>query len=191
MARVATRGAKQTPDPALAEKYLEVARLRSMGLTFPQIADRVGYSSPSSAHDAYRRALQLWGQETVAEARGLVNARFDTSLRSVYGQLAVAERGRPVLDVDGATVYDGEGAPRMFVDPYVVLACHREIVRIESARARLLGLNAPQQIEVLPPPRVSSVGDMLREQLDKESRRQAAIPAEVLSGDLGNEEPEG
>lgn len=56
----------------------QVLELRRAGLTFDQIASRVGYASRSSARTAYRRALERTGQDqTPQEARKLEVDRLE------------------------------------------------------------------------------------------------------------------
>ena len=53
----------QTPalTPEQAERYREVVRLRALGLTFEEIAERTGYADRSSAKNAYEAALRRYG----------------------------------------------------------------------------------------------------------------------------------
>ena len=171
------------PDPHRAERMGEVVRLRVMGLTFEQISDQVGVAK-STAHEDYRLAMKLWNGESVHEARHIEGARFDAALRSAWAVRTRAERGIPMLDGDGQTIVDGDGKLFMIVNDDMVLKACREIVHIETARCRLLGLNAPQQVELMTGVEVTDVADQIREKMDVEyERRKKPIPA-VLSGEV-------
>ena len=66
MARIQSN---QTPE--VLERYEEVVRLRSLGLSFQQIADRVGYAGRQGAMEAYKQAIKMWGNEAVEEMQDL------------------------------------------------------------------------------------------------------------------------
>ena len=74
------------------QRYEEVVRLRSMGLSFQQIADRTGYAGRQGAMEAYKQAIKMWGGEAVEELRTIENERLDHLWRTVMGQLETAQR---------------------------------------------------------------------------------------------------
>lgn len=117
----------QTPalTPEIAEKYREVVRLRTVGLTFDEIADRVGYASRSGAKEAYDAALRWWGRESVDQLREIEGERLEQLWRQTFGR---------VLDRPESTV------------EFVQLI--NTAVRISRSRSALYGLEAPKQIEV-------------------------------------------
>ena len=78
--------------PEVLAKYEEVIRLRSLGLRFQAIADRLGYAGRSGAREAYSQAVTLWGGEAVEELRLVENERLDYLLRTVVAQIEQAVR---------------------------------------------------------------------------------------------------
>lgn len=127
-----------------AERDAEVARLRSAGFSFKQIAERVGYANQSSAYKAYKRALAAVPVEAVQELRATSLARLDLATRRVLevlyrNHLHVAASGR--VAVHPAT---GE----MLTDDGPLLAAVDRLVKLEERRARLLGLDSPARVDM-------------------------------------------
>jgi hypothetical protein len=74
-----------TPERiALAEKERQALDLRKAGVTFEQIANKLGYSDRSGAAKAVRRALTDTIQEPADELRRLECERLDTLLRALW-----------------------------------------------------------------------------------------------------------
>jgi len=138
------------PSPDTAAKYREVVRLRTVGLSFDDIATRVGYASRSGAHDAYRAALKWWGTAPVEEARALEEERVEHLWRSVMARLQ-AVQGGDEIDTDE------------------VLGVVNTAVKVLHRKAALLGLDAPRQVElanVEGSVLYTDIGQLLRERLD-------------------------
>jgi len=75
-------------DSALIEKEREVLKYRKGGLTFDQIAEKLGYSHPSGAHAAFRRAIERTKDDALAsEGRALHRARLETALTSIWDKV--------------------------------------------------------------------------------------------------------
>jgi hypothetical protein len=93
-------------DPKLVEKERNVFRYRQAGLTFDQIATRLGYSHPSGAHAAFKRALDRIKDESLAEEmRTLHKARLEAALVAIWpevqkGNLQAIYRMLKILDRD-------------------------------------------------------------------------------------------
>lgn len=92
--------------------------LRLSGLTYEQVAEHAGYATRAAAYTAVQAALREVQVADVDELRRLESLRLDRLLSAVW-----------------------QGALRGDV-PSV-----REARRITETRARLLGLNAPLQVE--------------------------------------------
>jgi hypothetical protein len=106
------------------ERDAQALQLRMAGATLQQVADQVGYTSPASAHRSILRSLStLIPQETRDEARKMELARLD--------RLEMAHW-------PGALDASGERSER---HARVVLQC-------VAMRAKLLGLEAPVQLDV-------------------------------------------
>lgn len=98
----------------------EALRLRLAGLTYAEIAERLGYSRPASAYVAVQRALaKICPPEDVAALRQLEIQRLDQLLQS---------RWEKALAGDDAAL--------------------DRVLRILERKARLLGLDAPEKRQV-------------------------------------------
>lgn len=142
--------------PEVLAKYEEVVRLRSVGLSFQQIADRVGYAGRSGAKAAYSEAIKMWGAEAVEEHRILENERLDYLWRTTLSQIESSRE-----------------------DPQIVIAAVNTAIRIASRRAALNGLDAPKQLEVSGAdggPLKTDIGEILRSRL-------ASLQENQVSGD--------
>lgn len=124
-----------------AERDAEACRLRTQGLGYQEIADRLGMSSKSSAYEAVQRALRDTVQEPADELRHLELLRLDELARKARG---VMETEHYV--VDKGTVVLWNGAP--LVDDGPALAAIDRLLKVQERRAKLLGLDAPQRVSV-------------------------------------------
>lgn len=101
-----------------AEKQAEALRLRKAGLTYEEIADRLGYANKSGAYKTVMSALRKIVQEPADELRKLEIERLDVMLASLWPFIL-------------------KGSPR-----------HVEIgLKVMDRRAALLGLDAPKVVE--------------------------------------------
>ena len=131
--------------PQTAEKYREVVRLRTVGLTFDEIADQVGYKSRAGAKEAYEAALRRWGRETVDDLRTLEGERLEQLWRQTLRRL--------LANPDTTNEF---------------VALVNSAVRISNSRASLFGLEAPKQVHVSGQdggPLQTDVGQILVERL--------------------------
>jgi len=93
-------------DSALIEKERQVLKYRKGGLTFDQIAEKMGYSHPSGAHAAFKRAIERTRDEGLAaEGRELHRARLETALVAIWdrvlqGDLKAIDMMLKILDQD-------------------------------------------------------------------------------------------
>ena len=75
-------------DSALIEKERQVLKYRKGGLTFDQIAEKMGYSHPSGAHAAFKRAIERTRDEGLAsEGRELHRVRLETALVAIWDRV--------------------------------------------------------------------------------------------------------
>jgi len=109
----------EVSDLDLKRRDARVFELRIQGNTFDQIAGEVGYSGPSGAWQAYQRIKSEVIFESIDEARQLELMRLDEM------QLAVWDRA-----------INGE------------LAAAHCVLKIMDRRAKLLGLDKPEKLEV-------------------------------------------
>jgi hypothetical protein len=106
-------------DLDLKKRDARVFELRIQGNTFDQIASEVGFSGPSGAWQAYQRVKESHIFESVDEARQLELMRLDEM------QFAIWDRA-----------INGE---------LPALQC---VLKIMDRRAKLLGLDKPEKIEL-------------------------------------------
>jgi hypothetical protein len=139
----------QQPTPEVAERYRRVVQLRSVGLTFDDIASRVGYESRQAAHHAYKAALKWWGRPAVDEAQQLEDERLDLLWRTALERLDTARQ-------------------RQEVDTDEILRVANTLLNISKRRSGLLGLDAPRQVELAGVgggALQTDVGELLRERI--------------------------
>ena len=109
---------KQIP-PETVERYTQVWKLRSLGMTFEEIARAVGYADSSGAKRAYDAAAQRFPVESIEQQRLIQSERLDLLLKRVMKQIEEGE-----------------------------ISLVNEALRIEKRRADLWGLDAPRKTEV-------------------------------------------
>lgn len=98
---------------------LQALELRKAGVGFPQIAERLGYRHASGAYEAVRAALKRTETPPADDVRALALERLDRILFAIW---------KRALDGD--------------------LLCIDRVLRIEERRAKLLGLDAPDKIDI-------------------------------------------
>jgi hypothetical protein len=109
-------------DPETLEKYRKVWMLRTVGLTFEEIAQAVGYADKSGAKYAYDSFSERYVKETLEQMRLLQAERLDMLLRPAMKRLN--EGDLSWIDV---------------------------ILKVERRRSELFGLDAPKKTEVSGP----------------------------------------
>ena len=122
-------------EAEMRRRDARVYELRIQGNTFEQIASEVGYSGPSGAWQAHQRIKSEWIFESIEEARQLELMRLD--------ELQVAVWDRAI---------NGD------------LPAAHCVLKIMDRRAKLLGLDKPEKIEV-------NKWDINAEDLDAEVER--------------------
>jgi hypothetical protein len=117
----------QTPalTPEQAERYREVIRLRTVGLKFHEIAERVGYASRSGAKEAYDAALRWWGREAVDDLRTIEGERTEELWRYTFARIIA----NPESTAEFVSLVNSA-------------------VKVSQRRAALYGLDAPRQVEI-------------------------------------------
>jgi hypothetical protein len=160
----------QTPalTPEQAERYREVVRLRALGLTFEEIAERTGYADRSSAKNAYEAALRRYGREAVGDLRELEGFRLEELWRRLMAKF--------------------QNPDQLTVPEFAQLVSAG--VRISQRRAALYGMDAPRQVElsgVDGGPVQTDVGELLRQRLLALKDADSALPeGQVIDVDSDN-----
>lgn len=147
------RRQRTTPSQIEAEqRQIRAVELRKAGVGYRQIAEELGYASPSGAYEAVQAALAKARTEPAEELRGLMTARLDEMLTGVW-EAAISG------DADSVAA----------------------VLRIEERRAKLLGLDRAPPLVSMAVAKVS-VGDVdfskmtneeLQELLRQEKERHA------------------
>lgn len=114
-------------------------RLRlSGGLTYEQIAEELGYADKSSVRGAILAALDRVEVRAVEEYRDVQHARLERMHAALW----------PLI-VGSHTPTRPDGTPEpTYVDPATRIAAIRQATTVAARDARLLGLDAPQRLEV-------------------------------------------
>jgi hypothetical protein len=126
------------------DRDMRAGDLRAAGLTWSQVAQEMGYGDPTGAYRAAHRAWARMPVEEVSESRGIELSKLDRRervlLRVMTSKHYVVDRGRVVT---------WKGDP--LIDDAPIIAASNALGQIQTARARLLGLNAPTKryVEVI------------------------------------------
>ncbi len=156
-----------------AERDASAARLRAEGKTYERVASELGYADKSHARQAVQRALVATVQEAGDELRALeverLNALLDRAWQ-VMDRLHYAHSQGHVVKLDGVPLVD-DGPTLMAMD---------RILKVMERRAKLLGLDAPTSIRVMP-----SISDLDAEieRLSAEHDRLASRSATGTAGE--------
>lgn len=116
------RGRPKTGKAAIktAEKHAQVLELRKQGKSLQEIADALGYSHPSGAHQALTRAIEQMVSEPAEDVKALELLRLDGMFSEAWKKVEAGD-----------------------------LALGDFVLRLMARRAKLLGLDAPEKMEAL------------------------------------------
>jgi hypothetical protein len=139
---VPTRGGdgKFTRTPEGAERDAAAAKLRGNGLSYRAIASQLNMDV-SSAHAAVQRALREIVEEPAEDVRRIELERLDTMYEAAMG---VLERQHVTVSNGRVVCLDDEPLP----DDGPVLHAIDRLLRIAERRAKLLGLDSAQKVDV-------------------------------------------
>ena len=127
-----------------AERDREACRLRTRGMTYQQISDRLGYGSEGNARRAVQACLAAIQADGAEELRAIQLQQLDYLTEQA---LNVLESAHHVVTQAGRIVTDADGRP--LVDHGPVLAAIDRLLKIQERRAKLMGLDAPIRQEVI------------------------------------------
>jgi hypothetical protein len=144
VARNTVRGANGRYERRLehAELDAQACKMRASGATYAEIAAALDLCDVTAAWRAVGRALAATVAEPAAEVRQLELARLDEATAAAFAVLRkdhLAHSHGKVITLDGKPVLDD--GPK--------LAAIDRIVKISERRAKLLGLDAPTQVQVI------------------------------------------
>lgn len=130
-------------DPAVAQRDAEACRLRAEGLTYREIAERLGYSAEGAAHNAVSRAMDTIRREPAEHLLKQELMRLD----AMTVRLVEIARTRHYAVSQGRVVTDpASGEP--LIDHEPVIHAIAELRRVGESRRRLLGMDAPARSQV-------------------------------------------
>lgn len=124
------------------EKDHEAAKLRSRGLTYKAIGERLEMSGPG-AFQAVQRAIEDIPKEATHEIIALELAKLD-NLESRYYD--IMEKHHAYVSASGKVALDQYGQP--IEDDGPVMQAMAGLLKVADRRAKLLGLNAPTRTEL-------------------------------------------
>lgn len=133
-----------TREPEQVERDARAVELRRRHLTYQQIADELGFASKSSAYDAVRRGLADSVMETNDEVRQQELERLDDLARRALIVMTTKH-----YKVNGKEVVQHPQTREPLIDDAPVLRAVETLLKVMERRARLLGLDAPQQVEMI------------------------------------------
>jgi len=125
------RGRALSPKTlAIRKRDADAVSLKAAGYTLQQIADSLGYASKSHAWESIQRTVDLHEIAAVDDYREVTISRLDALLRNIWPYaLGIHASQQPARKPD--------------------LAALDRVLAIERERCRILGLYAPEQVDVL------------------------------------------
>lgn len=125
-----------------AQLEAEACRLRSVGISYPIIAQRLGYADESGARKAVERGLAAIVAEPAEEVRTQTLARMDARYARA---VEILEREHVVVS-HGKVVRNEDGEPLRDSGPE--LAALAVMERVDVERRKLLGLDAETKVNL-------------------------------------------
>jgi len=122
-----------------AERMRDALTLRKNGMAYPDIARELGVTK-QTAVNLVRQGITEIPKEEAEHTRAVMNARFDDMIARSYQELQIYDD-----EVRLFTESKGQEGRCAKADIYVQI--HDAILRVESARAKLFGLNAPVEVK--------------------------------------------
>lgn len=137
--------------PEAAELDAKVLQLKNEGLTFREIADRLGYSAPSYMYRCYQRGIRRVVDPHVAEYRSnqLAEIEAERALLEeiIHAYHPVVSQGHIVSVITGM---DDAGKPvygDALEDAGPILAAMDRRAKLRAQEMDLLGLKAPVKVD--------------------------------------------
>lgn len=163
----------------VAQRRAKVLQMRAAGATYDQILAQFpdDYRTRQAVIQDVQRALMQTVGEPAAELRALESARLD-----MLWVRAMQVLSRTHLTVsNGKVMYttDANGQQQPLQDDAPVLNAIRELRQISESRRKLLGLDAPAQIQVMSDESVDAEIRRLTEELDRAAAHETSGAAEA------------
>jgi hypothetical protein len=126
-----------------AARDAEAARLRALGWSLTEIAERLDFYNPVQAGASIRRALANTTRIARDEQRLLELQSLDECERALWVKI----RAQHILVSNGHIIRGDDEQP--IEDSRFLLEAIDRILRVKESRRKLLGLDAPARSEVL------------------------------------------
>jgi hypothetical protein len=162
---VRRKKASSALEEMLADKRVgQIVDMRSRGLGWRQIAQALGYANPSTPHRVFARYHRLH--------RAAIHTSIETLVMNEVRGIEAAE-ARCWTIVERANGPTEKEAARTY-EPETQLKALETLTKLKAAKAKLLGLNKPDRIEV------EHRAENLSEWLTKLQRGEIHTPRELL-----------
>jgi hypothetical protein len=132
---------KKAPSPAMLDTENKIIELRRAGVTWQKVAEQTGYAGPAGAYKAYQRAAERFIRPNLEELRDMELDRLDRLQAAIWGKALNGD----VRSLDA-------------------------VLRIIDRRARILGLEAPKEVNLK-----AEVATYDRDSIDSEVARLVAL----------------
>lgn len=153
------RPPQREPNPAvIADQTAECYELKLRGWTHRQIAAHLGLSV-GTVHNRIQSEIDARVQPLAAEMRAVTADRLDHMRRKVH---EVLDRHHVTVS-NGKVIYLGD---EPLQDDGPVLAAVDRLNRIEERWAKLFGLDAPQQLDIVQEQRIDLDSELVADALD-------------------------
>ena len=127
----------------IEERDQRMASLKLAGLTYESIAQEFGISL-SGAYQGVERAMKAVPFPEADTLRKIELTHLDKAQSKA---LAILEARHLMADIKGKVIYDDEG--NVALDDTVALKAIDSLVKVQTRRAKLLGLDAPTRVQAL------------------------------------------
>lgn len=173
------RSSKTSPRRVnVALRRAKALEMRAAGAKYEEIRQALGYSSRGAATQDVQRALAATVREVADEVRQLELMRLDQMwvevLKVLRRQHVTVSNGR-VVTLDDQPIED---------DGPVLQAIDR-LLRIQERRAKLLGLDAPKQVEVITGDLIDREIQRLEQELEQRERELDSADADEVEAAEG------
>lgn len=171
-----------------ARRDAEAAGHRASGMSYRAISELMGYEDESGSFRAVQRALAATVAEPASELRQLELARLDAMLLDVSAArdrvVKVLAREHYVVSEGRVVRKDGRDSDPLEDDEFVLkcidrlYAANDRLLRIQDRRAKLLGLDAPTQVQATVT-EITQADIGLAELIAEAKARNAVVEAEL------------
>lgn len=142
------KGRSRAEAPAVVARRTALVEARLEGKRYSEIYQELGYSSPGAASRDFNRALEA----AIAEQRASIEVYRETELQRLDQMTLICYRvlaSRHYAIAPGGRIVEDPTTGEPLPDDSIMLATLDRLLKIQDRRSKLLGLDAPQRLEVL------------------------------------------